>query len=240
MHAALVASKPEDQEIRDARVTLDSALQLAATGRPDAYPKLLSLRAIQMKKFLEEVERYEHTGVVTKELTDVSGGFVPRNAAAGWIDGKRVFMTPSQRRVAFKLVWNAMTNLETASGFAPTIDEQRTLYTLYLTRPHPPEQRRAELEVERRGAKNAADCDRIARNERRYVEMWRAEKIERLGQLDPSYPTSYALGVAYFRAGRYDLASDAFRTYIDAHPDGPYGARARNHLKAALDAYHDI
>lgn len=240
MHAALTASTRDEQTISAARANLDASVQHASAARPDVQQKLLALRAVQMKKFLDEVERYEKTGKVTTELAEISGGFVERNTVAGWIDGKRVHMTPSQRRVAFKLVWNAMTNVDPLPAFAPTLDEQRTLYVLYLTRPHPPEPRRLEVEVERRDAKTLADCERVARNERRFTEMWRAEKIQRLGQIDPSYPTSYALGVAYYRAGRYDLASDAFRAYLDAHPDGPYVARARNHLKAALEAYRTI
>ena len=43
---------------------------------------------------------------------------------------------------------------------------------------------------------------------------WRAEKIKRLGTIDPSYPTAYALGVVYFRAARYDLSADSFTARI--------------------------
>jgi TolA-binding protein len=235
----LMTTSPKDEEINAARLTLDNAIR-AASERSDALEKFLALRAIQLKKFLDEVERYEKTGEVTKELSEVGGGFVARNTAVGWIEGKRVHLTSSQRRVAYKMVWNAMTNLDRSPTFAPTIDEQRSLYALYLTRPHAPEQRRAEFDAERKAAKNPADCQRAAFNERRAVELWRAEKIQRLGQIDPGYPTAYALGVAYYRAGRFDLSSDAFRAYIDAHPDGPFVVRARNHLKAALDAYHSI
>ena len=38
-------------------------------------------------------------------------------------------------------------------------------------------------------------------------------------------------------SGRYDASAEAFRAWLDKHPDGPYSLRARNHLKAALAAY---
>lgn len=239
LNAAMTSSPDDQQKIHEARLTLDTALQGAAE-RKDAADKLLALRAVQLKKFLAEVERFEKTGEISTDLVEIGGGFVPRNRAAGWIDGHRVLLTPSQRRAAFKTVWNAMTNTDRFAAFALTLDEQRALFTLYLTRPHPPEARRAEFEAERRAARKPADCARAEFNERRALELWRAEKIQRLGQIDPAYPTNYALGVAYFRAGRYDLASDSFRKYLDEHPDGPFVLRARNHLKAALEAEHEI
>jgi TolA-binding protein len=78
---------------------------------------------------------------------------------------------------------------------------------------------------------------RVNAEERREAELWRVDKIRKLALIDPSYPGSYALGIAYYRAGRYDLAADAFTAFISAHPDGPYALRAKNHLKAALAAH---
>jgi hypothetical protein len=45
------------------------------------------------------------------------------------------------------------------------------------------------------------------------------------------------MGVAYYRVGRYDTSLEAFRSWIEKHPDGPLSLRARNHMKAAMAAY---
>ncbi|MEZ4310178.1 MAG: hypothetical protein R3F14_19220 [Polyangiaceae bacterium] len=64
----------------------------------------------------------------------------------------------------------------------------------------------------------------------------RIEKIRELGALDPSYPAAFAEGVVLFRLGRFELAAQAFERHLAAHPDGPWTLRARNHLKASLEA----
>jgi TolA-binding protein len=54
--------------------------------------------------------------------------------------------------------------------------------------------------------------------------------------LDPTYPAAYALGIAHFRRGAYPASAQAFRDWVDAHPEGPYALRAKNFLRAALAA----
>ena len=88
----------------------------------------------------------------------------------------------------------------------------------------------------RHSSTNDAECRAVAAKERLAAELWRADKIKKLGEIDPAYPTLYALGVSYFRAGRYDMSMDAFRSWMDSHPDGPLALRARNHWKAAFSA----
>jgi TolA-binding protein len=135
---------------------------------------------------------------------------------------------------------NAIVGVEALPAFQLTLDEQRALYTLYLTRPNVSELQQRNLDAMRRASSTPDGCAKAAAEDRRARELWRAEKIRKLGAIDPSYPTMYALGIAYFRAGSYDQASDAFRSWIDAHPDGPWTNRARNHLKASLAAYGSI
>lgn len=233
-------SKGGDEEARfDARHRLDAALQNVWSGaKPDeAAENMLRLRAVQTKRFVDEVVRYESSGQVSTELVDLAGGFVDRMAEAGWLDGKRLVLSDSQRRAAYKTMWNAATGLETAPPFRLTLDEQRALYSLYLQHPHPPESRRSELDAQRRAASTPEACSRAVDAERRSREGWRIEKIQKLRELDPSYPADYALGVAYYRAGQLDLSVRAFRTFVDEHHDGPLSLRARNHLKYTLVAY---
>ena len=239
IQAAQLKADANELDLQSAQTMLEEARRILG-GRNDWEEDVLALRAVQMSAFLEELARYEQTGQTTKDLEELGGGFVRRMTSSGWAEGNKVLLDGPQRRAIFKTVWNALSGVEGLPAFALTLDEQRALYTLYIGRPHAGDASLRTLEAMRRDAKSADQCLRAAIDDRRSREMWRAEKIKRFGQIDPSYPTAYALGVAYYRGGRYDLSSDAFRIWLEAHPDGPLSTRARNHLKAALDAYGAI
>jgi TolA-binding protein len=239
IQAVQLNAESTENDLATAQTMLEEARRILS-GRNDWEEEVLALRALQMTTFLEELARYEQTGETTKELEELGGGFVRRMRSSGWADGNRVLLDEPQRRAIFKTVWNALAGVDGIDAFALKLDEQRALYTLYIGKPYAGEASQRTLEALRRDATSPDQCARAAIDDRRAREMWRAEKIKRFGMIDPSYPTTYALGVTYYRGGRYDLSSDAFRAFIDAHPDGPYGARARNHLKAALDAYGAI
>lgn len=237
--AVAMNAEANEHDAQEAQVMLDEARRILA-GRQDWQEDVLTLRAVQMTAFLDALASYERTGQTTKDLDELGGGFVRRMRSSGWAEGNRIVLDGSQRRAIFKTVWNALAGVDGLDAFALTLDEQRALYTHYISRPYAGESAQRTLDALRRDAKTADQCARAAVDDRRSREMWRAEKIKRLGMIDPSYPTAYALGVAYYRGGRYDLSSDAFRAWIEAHPDGPLASRARNHLKAALDAYGAI
>lgn len=244
VRALQAAQQREDPEVAraesiTARAQLEEARR-ALPARPGWEEDLLSLRAVQMASFLEEVARYEATGEVTKDLEELGGGFVRQIDSSGWSAGRRIVLDEAQRRVAFKIVWNAIVGVEALERFKPTLDEHRALYTLYLTRPRASDLEQRSIAAMRRAAETPEGCERAAAEDRRAREAWRADKIRKLGVIDPSYPTSYALGVSYFKQGRYDQSVDAFRAFIDANPDGPLTSRAQNHLKAALIAYGTI
>lgn len=242
-----LSTKPSSElEILKARHDLDDAMRAFtepadASQRERAVSDVLTLRAVQLDAFLHEVEMFEKTGEISDDLRELGGTFVERMRDAGWVtDDHHVLLSPSQRRVAFKQVWNAVVGVDGAERFRPTLDEQRSLYALYLAHPHPPEFQREAFDAQRRAATTKAACERAEADVRRATELWRIDKIKRLGAIDPTYPTSYALGAAYFRAGRYDLSIEAYRSWLDAHPEGPYALRARNHLRAALAAFSSI
>jgi tetratricopeptide (TPR) repeat protein len=230
------ARQEADFDVGAARRTLDDAVA-AALSRPEGASDLRALRALQLEAFVEATSAFEATGETSEELEALGGGFVRRMRGAGWLGERELVLTAPQLRVAFKVVWNALTGVEPASELALTLDEQRLLHSLYLTHPHVPEHRRAEIDAELASAKTPADCERARQNRQRAVELWRVEKIRSLGEIDPAYPTSYALGVAYYRAGRHDLAIERFRSWLDAHPEGAFALRARNHLAASVAAY---
>lgn len=231
------AAAGSSEDVSPARATLADALRgLAARDPKQVADQLRTLRAVQLEEFLAEVQRFEATGQQSPDLLELGGGFIARMGDAGWVQGRNVVLDDSQRRAAFKLVWTAIVGGDSAPELALALDEQRALYTLYLARPHVPDGQRLSFEVMRRGASSDDECRTVASKERLAAELWRAEKIRKLGEIDPSYPTSYALGVAYYRAGRYDMSMEAFRSWMDRHPDGPLALRARNHWKAAFSA----
>lgn len=228
--------KATEEDAVLARAAIDDARTLLGT-RETGPADLLTLRSVQLDAFLVEVSRFEQTGEISPDLRELGGGFIERMRDAGWIMGNRILLTPAQRRAAFKVVWNAVAGVEQLQLFQLTLDEQRALYTLYLAHPHVAEGQRTALEAQRAAAKSEAACDRVQADERRSLEMWRVDKIKKLGALDPSYPTAFALGAAYYRAGRYDLSIESYRSWLAAHPEGTYALRAQNHLRAAVTAY---
>jgi hypothetical protein len=145
-------------------------------------------------------------------------------------------MDASQRRVAYKLAWNTVVELEHAPGLAPTLDELRALYAFYLVHPHVSETGRIAYATARASAHDPQICETIAGHERASIEDWRLEKVRRLGQIDPDYPTAYAVGVVQWKRGAYGPSAKAFQEFLTAHPTGPLSLRARNHAMAALAA----
>ncbi|MBX3229588.1 MAG: hypothetical protein KIT84_04575 [Labilithrix sp.] len=214
-----------------ARLKLEK-LVTSVVRRKDSERDLLALRALQTRSFLRAVEEWE-AGAEPKDFLAAGGGFVQRAEQAGWVKDRRVMLDETQRRVAFKTVWNAVTHLDT-KAFALTLDEERALYAFYIQHPRVPENAREIVAGRLRDAKTPEACARARAETRRQEEAWRTEKIKRLGMIDPSYPTDYALGISYFQGGRSDLAVEAFGNFLQAHPDGAYAARAKNHMKAAL------
>jgi TolA-binding protein len=197
---------------------------------------LLRLRAAQLESFLVEVERYEATGIVSDELIALGGNFVHRMEQVGWCKDHKVVLTVPERRAAFKLAWNGIAGVSARARFALTLDETRAIYTLYLAHPHAPESAKQAIDSARRVAKDKKSCDALDAGERLAIEGWRLDKLQRLGALDPEYPLAYARGVSQFRMGKFDTSAQSFEAWLKDHPSGPWTIRARNHLKAALEA----
>lgn len=229
-----VEAKRDLPLLQDRRVVLEDAIRAVTKDPWEFAHQLLQLRALQLEGFLREVERFESTGVVSSELEALAGAFIPRLDEVGWVRDHRVLLDDAQRRVAFKMVWNATLHLEAHPRFALSLDEQRTLYAFYLMYPHVPESRRTTIESARQSAQTPEQCARVEVDVRRLRSLWLAEKIRKLAQLDPSYPAAYALGVAYFGAGDYEKSAAAFQRYLDDQPAGPWTLSAQSHLKAAL------
>jgi hypothetical protein len=161
---------------------------------------------------------------------------VRRLKLAGWIDDHAVVMAEPERRVAFKLAWNGLAQLENLPDFDLALDEMRVLYTFYLQHPHPSDPVRAQIDARRRTARTKKECDALDAGERLAAEAWRLDKIDKLAKVDAAYPLEYARGVSLFRLARYGESAHAFERWLEAHPNGPFTLRARGHLRAALRA----
>jgi TolA-binding protein len=195
---------------------------------------LAALRSVQLERFVDEVRAFERTGKATPELDALGGGFLRRVAGVGWLEGRRLAMDEHALRAAYKLKWNATARLDAVPELALSLDETRALYAFYISHAHPAEGSRAMIDAARKNARTPADCEALDEGERIALETWRLDKVVKLATLDPAYPGAYARGVAEYRAGHYEASARALQAWIDAHPDGAYALRARNHLRAAL------
>lgn len=211
----------------------DALEAAAATALREGNDTMLRLRAAQLESFLNEVDRFEQTGLQSSELAAVAGNFVPAMQAEGWYDGHSLAASEGALRAMFKEMWNRLLGLESNSAFAVPLDEERALYVLYLSRPHPAASARAALEAARRGASDARTCQAVVEAERVAIEAWRIDRISRLSAIDSSYPAKYARGVANLRRGQFVRAADDLASWLQDHPDGPLALRARSYLRAA-------
>ncbi len=191
---------------------------------------VVGLRAYQAHLFLRKLKEYLRTGLPSNDLLELAGSFVRNGRAFHWFDPATatLAMGESELLALYKKRWNEITGLK-GERLALSIDEERTLFGFWLS--HPPV---SETSL----AKEASDAARRARAvlEAEARNVQRLEKIRSLGKLDPSYPAAFAEGVVRFQQGRFEEAAVAFERHLAAHPDGPWTLRARNHLKAALEA----
>jgi len=236
LNVAQVTGEPAE-DVGVARTALENAFRTVAADGPRAVDGLKTLRALQLETFLTEVERFESTGNTSAELEELAGPFLDHVWGAGWIQNGKVLLDGDARRAAYKVVWNAQLGADRLKGMEIGVDEQRALYTFYLTHPHASELQRITYEGIRKRATSPEECLKANAEEHLDMEQWRIDKIRRLGELDPTYPTAYALGVAFYRSGRLEQSIESFKGWIVNHPDGPYALRARNHLKAAVTAF---
>ncbi len=227
------AKDPKNAPWPELRSKLDEARILARRHGEDA---LLDLRAVELAKFVDEVSAWKKTGNASAELEAVGGGFIRRMTIAGYAHDHALVLGDHELRVAFKLKWNSVVRVDEDPAFQPTLDESRALYTFYILHPHATESARETFAAARKTARTQADCDALAAGERIAAESFRLEKVEKLAQIDPTYPAAYARGVALYRAAKYDASARAFEEWIRLHPDGPLTLRARNHLRAAIAA----
>ena len=169
---------------------------------------LLGLLAVQTELFLDATHAFEKSGQPSRDLKELGGDFLATAKQSGWLDGKRITLDDHERAALFRLRWTELTGLRGEPGFAPTLDEYRAYYALYL--------------LPTVGSRRGEAGERAV------------SAVRALEKRDPSYPGAFARGVLFYRAGMFHEAADAFRAHLEVHPGGPWALRARNHLLAAL------
>jgi TolA-binding protein len=237
----VVAATRYRSEIVTARHLADKAAGVQA---------LLELRAVQMEDFLAEVARFERTGKRTAELDELGGTFLGAMMRVGWCRAKSgavaslpsrdasggpmvVLLNEDERRAAFKQTWNKVAGVGDQRELALSLDEQRSLYSFYLRHPHAPESQRTALAMARTQTKDAVTCASIEDGERVAALGWIVTKMKELAKIDPSYPLEYARGIALFHSHDFAGSAQAFRGWLEQHPNGPWTLRARNYLLAS-------
>jgi hypothetical protein len=231
LEAALDGADPS--RLVAARRAIDVALTEARGPGEVRDEAMLRLRALELEGFIAEVRRFEATGTQSAELSALAGGFVSAMTVAGWCEDHTLLPDESALRTMYKQMWNGLVGFEGRPGFEPSLDEQRALYALFLSSPHPSAAMRDALDAARRGASSPKACAAVVEAERSATEAWRLEHIARLASIDPTYPEAFARGVAAFRRADYHASAQAFRTWLDGHTDGPLALRARTFLRAA-------
>jgi len=180
---------------------------------------LIRLRAVQTQLFLLALNTWQTTGVESEDAIELGGDFLSKARQYGWLKGPVDCTKPSgatssrcvlhldqDERAALFL--NRWTDLASGSG-----NEQLRLgsaWTLVALRA------RLKQPLSRLGVEDLRLVDRMA-------------------LVDPSYPGALAKGLLFVRLGERQRAIEAFRAQLQAHPNGPFALRARNHLVYALE-----
>lgn len=207
-----------------------AAVEAAGAAIARSPDDVLVLRAYQTHAFVRGMQELERTGRASPDLIELAGTFPRSIELYRWYDraARRLLLDEPALRALYKKRWNELTGL-TGTAFALTLDEERALLRFLIAHPAVPSPALPP------GAGPAAVrahalAGAVAANEKRLA------KIRELGRLDPGYPAALAEGVVLFHLGRFEQAAVAFERHLEAHPDGPWTLRARNYLKAALEA----
>lgn len=222
------ASEESLPELEKTHAEVVRAAEVAIARSPE---EVLALRAYQTHEVIRELRAFERTGEPTEKLKELSGWLIQSLELYQWYDrpSRRLLPDEAALRAMYKKRWNELTNL-TGTAFALSLDEERALLRFLIA--HPAVERSARsvaiTSPQARTARELADA--VA------LQKARLKKVRELAKIDPSYPAAFAEGVVLFQLGQFEEAASAFERHLAAHPDGPFTLRARNHLKAALEA----
>ena len=189
---------------------------------------LRQLRAIQTELFITALGEYERTGIANDDLTELGGEVLdvfeekklahpltltPRKESAQLtpVPSKSAPLKPvrtrihvllgtDERRAVFLLRWTELSGLNDV----PEFRLEPTWVILALGR-------RLRPPLAKLGASELKVIDRIT-------------------EVDPTYPAAVAKGLLFAQLGAYEAASLSFSDFLAQNPNAPYSHRAKNHL----------
>lgn len=179
--------------------------------------QLGQLRAVQGQFFLDALAAWEQTGVENLELVELGGDFIRIATELSWVVGpkpvgasnaavrRRLLLDEDERLALFITRWSDLAGVKD--------DAELRLAPVW---PMLALRARLRLPLAQLGQRDFALIDRVS-------------------ALLPEYPTQLTKGLLYIRLGNHSRAIEALQAHLEAHPDGPYRLRARNHLVYALE-----
>jgi hypothetical protein len=185
---------------------------------------LRQLRAVQTELFVAALDEYEGTGIANDDLAELGGEVLDvfeekklthpiyetaqkestqtQSAPPRSVRTRiRILLSTDERRAVFLLRWTELSGLNDV----PELRLEPTWVILALgrrLRPPLAQLGPSELKV-----------------------------IERINEVDPTYPTAVAKGLLFAQLGAYEAASLSFSEFLAQNPNAPYSHRAKNHLE---------
>lgn len=163
---------------------------------------LMTLRAVQADMFVTALGMWEATGKVSDELVELGGDFVRLARFNHWWVTGHLNISNDERWALALLRWTSLAGLIQREPYR--LDRELEVVQLRFFYSHP-----------------SSEAAQLRTNQK---------IVERYSELDPNYPLDYSRGVLFAEAGQYDFAAASFMRHLQAHPQGPYAIRARNHL----------
>jgi hypothetical protein len=179
---------------------------------------LAQLEAVQNELFRAALRDWEARHAPNADARELGGDFLQQAEARGWVERGRLRLTESQRRVLFKLRWAHLLGLSSVNDLAPSIEEWREYYGIFINTPAAPTRARG-------GAPGRSRAEAVREQ---------LDSVNALRRRDPSYRADLARGILELRSGRYADAEVSLRRDLEAHPTGPWRLRAQNLYATAV------
>lgn len=173
---------------------------------------LITLRAVQADMFVTALGTWETTGKVSDELVELGGDFVRLARLNHWWIAGHLNISHDERWALALLRWTSLAGFIQLQPYR--LDRELEVVQLRFFYSHP-----------------SSDVAQL---------RTRQKIVERYSDLDPNYPLDYSRGVLFAEAGQYDFAAASFMRHLEAHPQGQYAIRARNHLIWSTEQVRDL
>lgn len=203
---ALEVSDPQGDFDRERTKLREAVLLLLQQERA---PELVRLRELQSQLLVAALTRdwLGDPGGASAELTEL-GARLPQHleSVRGWFGADPYF--EQTVRALFVERWGLLIGFELLPVFEPSANDWRLIHRFRV------------LRLLR--ASQAPDLTELR------------DALADVAKYSPNYPYDYATGIAYYRAGAFQEATEAFGRHLASHPTSEWAVRAQNfRLEAA-------